>query len=373
MENNQWYALHEVSAIATPTLLVYSQRVQENITKLLAMAGGDTSRLRPHIKTCKSPDAIKAMMQAGLSKFKCATIAEAELLGICGATDVLIAYQPVGANIKRLIQLIKQYPETAYACLVDNFSLAQDLEQVAIKNRLTIKVYIDVNVGMNRTGIAPDYLWELLIGCSSLTHLALIGIHCYDGHIHDHSLDDRRAKCEAYFLPILSITEKYAKDYGQELTIVIGGTPTFPIHIERSEKNIECSPGTFVYWDYGYQNLCAEQPFLTAALVLSRVISLPSKNKICVDLGHKAVAAENELAKRVLFLNAPEAKPVAQSEEHLVLDVGQNHSYQVGDFLYGLPYHICPTVALYEEALEVIDHQARGLWKIPARKRKINI
>lgn len=373
MVSNQWYTIPESFAIATPSLLVYPQRVQENVRTLLSMADGNTAKLRPHVKTCKSPDAIKAMMQAGIFKFKCATIAEAELLGICQAKDVLIAYQPVGANITRLIQLVKAYPETTYACLIDDVSLAWELEQEAAKSMLHINAYVDVNVGMDRTGIAPAYLWELLEAFRSLPHLKLKGVHCYDGHIRDRSLDDRRAKCEAYFPTVSSIVEKYAQEFGKELTIVIGGTPTFPIHIKRSEKNIECSPGTFIYWDYGYQNLCKEQPFLTAALVLTRVISLPDVGKICLDLGHKAIAAENELSKRVFFLNAPNAKVIAQSEEHLVLDVGTDHPYQVGDLFYGLPYHICPTVALYEDALAIIDHTVDSWWNIPARKRKINI
>jgi D-serine deaminase-like pyridoxal phosphate-dependent protein len=112
---------------------------------------------------------------------------------------------------------------------------------------------------------------------------------------------------------------------------------------------------------------------LTAALVLSRVISLPSDTKLCLDLGHKSVAAENEITKRVYFLNAPELKAVGQSEEHLVVEAGAGHHYRVGDLLYGLPIHICPTVALYERAITVNDHMANGEWKIIARDRKISI
>jgi len=69
---------------------------------------------------------------------------------------------------------------------------------------------------------------------------------------------------------------------------------------------------------------------------------------ICADLGHKAVASENSLLNRILFLNAPELVPVSQNEEHLVLEAGAGLTYLPVDILYGLPYHICPTVALYE-------------------------
>lgn len=138
-------------------------------------------------------------------------------------------------------------------------------------------------------------------------------------------------------------------------------------------KNIECSPGTFIYWDKGYLDAFTEQNFMPAALVLTRVISLPDETKICVDAGHKSVASENELDKRITFFNAPNLVPVSQSEEHLVLEAGENHNFKVGDVLYGLPYHICPTVALYERAITIENNEATGEWKTVARDRKINI
>ena len=151
----------------------------------------------------------------------------------------------------------------------------------------------------------------------------------------------------------------------------MGGSPSFSVHCKRSE--IECSPGTFIYWDKGYSDLCPEQGFLTAALVISRVISLPSATTICTDLGHKSIAAENELARRVYFLNAPALKPVGQSEEHLVLEAGAGHGYQPGDVLYGLPIHVCPTIALYERAITIDNGKTSGEWMTVGRDRRITV
>jgi D-serine deaminase-like pyridoxal phosphate-dependent protein len=110
---------------------------------------------------------------------------------------------------------------------------------------------------------------------------------------------------------------------------------------------------------------------LPAALVITRIISLPGKTKICTDLGHKSVASENELNNRVVFLNAPDLKPVAQSEEHLVVEANENHSYKIGDVMYALPVHICPTAALYERALVVENNEVITEWETIARDRKI--
>ena len=138
-------------------------------------------------------------------------------------------------------------------------------------------------------------------------------------------------------------------------------------------NRVECSPGTFVYWDKGYEDMLAEQSFLPAALVVTRVISLPGDTTLCLDLGHKSIAAERELKERVYFLNAPELITVAQSEEHLVVEAGKDHQYKIGEVLYGLPYHVCPTVALYESAVTIEQHTITGEWKNVARDRKITI
>ena len=94
-KDNSWYLIEDVNELDSPALVIYPQRVTHNIRTAIAMTG-DVNKLRPHIKTNKSPDAIQLLKEAGITKFKCASIAEAELLGICEAKDVLLAYQPIG-------------------------------------------------------------------------------------------------------------------------------------------------------------------------------------------------------------------------------------------------------------------------------------
>jgi D-serine deaminase-like pyridoxal phosphate-dependent protein len=110
----------------------------------------------------------------------------------------------------------------------------------------------------------------------------------------------------------------------------------------------------------------------SGTLVISRVISIIDEHTICTDLGHKSVAAENPLP-RVHFLNAPDAIPVGQSEEHLILKVPDASGYSLGDVLYGVPVHICPTVALYEKAIVIENNRATAAWQVIARNRKISI
>jgi D-serine deaminase-like pyridoxal phosphate-dependent protein len=370
MADPHWYTINNVDQLDTPALVTYPARVKQNIAMAIYMVD-DVFRLRPHIKTFKNKEVVLLMMDAGITKFKCATIAEAEMLAMCNVPDVLFAYQPNGPKLIRFIQLNLNYPQTRFSCLVDNESSANIISEAAKANNLIIDVYIDLNVGMDRTGIKPVNALSLYRYANDLPGINLLGLHAYDGHIHDLDMTERTEKCNAAFGEVKKLKENLVGLGYPEPIIIAGGSPTFPIHAQRS--GIECSPGTFVYWDRGYHLSCPEQNFLISALVVARVASLISDTLLCIDCGHKSVAAENALDKRIYFLNAPELKMVSQSEEHLVVDAGDGHNYQVGDVLYGSPYHICPSVALYERAITIENNIITGEWMNIARDRKINI
>ena len=364
--SESWFEIKNINELDSPVLVVFPERVKHNIKLAIEMIG-DADRLRPHIKTNKSPDVAGLMLKAGITKFKCATIAEAEMLAQCNAPDVLLAYQPLGPKLDRFISLIKKYPAIKLSCLTDNVDAATEQASAFKSNNLNVSVFIDLNVGMNRTGISPgERAIELADHCSSLKGISLAGLHAYDGHIRDVDFEMKKQKCDQAFAAVEKLNEKLKLPI-----IIMGGSPAFSVHCKR--KNIECSPGTFVYWDKGYSDLCPEQGFLPAAVLVTRVISLPTENKICTDLGHKSVAAENEISKRVFFLNAEGLKPVGQSEEHLVLETNEDHSFRVGDIFYGLPYHVCPTVALYERVFTVENGKVTGEWRNVSRDRKITI
>jgi D-serine deaminase-like pyridoxal phosphate-dependent protein len=365
----EWFEILNAEAVDTPALVVFPDRVQRNLA-LLTASIDDVARLRPHIKTHKSPDAVRLTLAAGITKFKCATIAEAELLGQCQVPDALLAYQPVGPKAVRFVALIERYPATQFTCLVDNPAAAAQLNALASAANLTVRVFLDLNVGMNRSGIAPAAALALYEQCAALPHLEVVGLHAYDGHIHDEDLAERTARCHAAFAPVEELAAQL-RAVGFDPIIVAGGTPTFPVHAAR--PGVECSPGTFIYWDGGYGRAYIEQPFEPAALVLSRVVSLPDATKLCLDLGHKSIASESALDKRVTFLNAPELRVVGHSEEHLVVEAGPGHGYQLGDLLYGLPHHICPTVALHERAVVIENHNVAGEWPTLARNRTITL
>lgn len=362
-----WYKLHTENIVDSPALLVYPDRIRYNIDRLKGMID-DIGRLRPHVKTHKTKEIVQLQLDAGIRKFKCATIAEAEMLGQCSVADVLLAYPLHGPKLGRFIALIGRYRGTKYSAIVDHEDAARKLSAIAVQRGIKVDIYIDLNIGMGRTGILPGepalHLYRL---CAELKGLAIQGFHAYDGHVREIDIEKRQEICARNYAPIADIQEQLVREDFVKPRVIIGGSPSFPVYTQYPD--VECSPGTFVLWDKGYADTLPEQKFLPAAVLMTRIVSLPSPDTICVDLGYKAIASENTLENRVYLLNAPNLKPIGHSEEHLVLDAGPNHPYNVGDVLYALPIHICPTVALYDKLLVVENGGIVAEWEVVARKR----
>lgn len=365
----EWYKVTNVEEIDSPALLVYPERVEKNIDLAIRMVG-NPDKLRPHVKTHKMAEVCRIMIHKGITRFKCATIAEAEMLADEGAPDALLAYQPIGPKLSRLFRLVKKYPDTIFSCLVDNKQTAHFINESCRANGLVMDLFIDLNVGMHRTGILPERATDLTHYLLGLNNLRLRGIHSYDGHIHTESPTQRQAQADMCYEATEKVYRGIQPLYSYPLVIVMGGTPTFPMHLNRA--NCEFSPGTFVFWDEGYRTLFSDLSFDIAALVLTRVVSIPDQNHICIDLGYKAIASESSLP-RVYFMNMPEGVAVSHSEEHMVLKVPDTSFYPVGTVLYGIPHHICPTVALYEKAYIIRNNRFTETWKVTARDRCITI
>ncbi len=363
-KTKEWYQLDNENDLVSPSLLLYPDRIKKNIELMIAMAGG-VDNLRPHIKTHKIAELIAMQISSGIYKFKCATIAEAELLAKCKAKDVLLAMQPVGANVGRYISLVKKYPKTDFSTLVDHQEAVEVLSKEAAKNTMQISVWLDLNVGMNRTGILPDKTaLDLYLKIAENDNFIAKGLHAYDGHIHDADFEKRKEVCDLAFDKVLTLKNNIeAQDVTIE-TIVAGGSPTFPIHNKR--KGVETSPGTTILWDAGYGKKFKDMKFLPAAVLFTRVVSKPTDKLLCLDLGHKSVASEMPFP-RVAFLNLKEVKQISQSEEHLVLETDASEEYRIGETAYALPIHICPTVIKYSKVWTVEQHKITGAWDIAAR------
>lgn len=366
-----WYEIENIEEIDSPSVVLYEDRLTFNLNKMLEMVGGDSSKLMPHIKTNKMPEVVKRMITLGIKNFKASTVAEAEMAAEAGAEHILIAHQLVGPKIERFISLIESYSKTQFSTIVDNIASAEKLNDAGSHKNLVANVFIDINNGMDRSGIKPGpKLDDLILAIDKLTNLCFKGLHIYDGHLRDSEFSTRKRKVENDFKDIneVFIKLKFNNPYAQ---LICGGTPSFTSHLDEELR--VCSPGTCVFWDWNYAEKLTEQEFKTAALLVSRVISKPTNGIVTIDLGHKAVASENPIDKRVKFLNLQNYKLLSQSEEHGVLQVNNWDNIKVGDVFYGIPYHICPTINLYDEVSVIENGRKIKIWDVTARKRKISI
>jgi D-serine deaminase-like pyridoxal phosphate-dependent protein len=365
-----WYSVANVANVPSPALLVYPDRVEENIRRMVAMAGG-AERLRPHMKTNKLPEVIRMHLAQGITKFKCATVAEAEMIARCQAPDVLLAYQPVGPNAQRVIRLIQTFPATRFSALADDEGTIRSLSAAAVSAGVTLDLFLDLDCGMHRTGVAPGSraidLYRLI---ASLSGLKAAGLHAYDGHIRDTDPAARGRTCDAAFADVEALRGELVARGLEVPSVVAGGTPTFPMHARR--PSVDCSPGTTVFWDLGSITTLPDLEFLPAVLLLTRVISRPRADLLCLDLGHKAVASEMA-HPRMELLGLPDVKAVGHSEEHLSLETTQAAAFPVGACFYAVPWHVCPTVALHNEAVVIRDGRAEDRWQVIARARTLTI
>ena len=358
----------ELNRIPTPALICFPETMEENIRRMIEIAGSP-DRLWVHIKTVKAPDILLRLMAAGITHFKCATFAEAEMAGRCGAKNVLWAYPLVGPNIRLMLELQRRFPETGWFALADHPAQIQAIGHAARQEGTEIRLMADVDLGMHRTGVPPEKLEEI---CSCMTEtdgVRVQGIHAYDGHVHASSPAERQALADAEHAALDPVVTDL-REKGIPLEYVIwGGTPTFPCHSTYPQASL--SPGTCVLHDAGYARHFPDLPFIPAAMVLTRVISHPSPDTFTLDLGYKGLAADAE-QPRARLRGCEEAEPVLQSEEHWVLRMPAGHRRpEIGEVLYAIPSHICPTVHLYPSYLVIRDGAVAGEWPIPARNRSV--
>ncbi len=358
------YAVDDAELV-TPALLIYPDIVDANIEATLRMLGGDPDRWRPHIKTAKLAAVIQRMLDHGIRNFKCSTTLE--LLTACrsGADDVLLAFAVTGANAQRAIEIAEQYPQTRLSALVESSG------QVAFWRRSAHGIFIDVNPGMNRTGVGQERIEEI-VRLAREAGSAFRGLHYYDGHMSGVDALAREAKAHEGYGHLLRIVDALASAGLNAREVITSGTPAAPFGYSypgfSSGRFVHrISPGTVVYNDFTSLEQLPGYGYAPAALVLSTVISHPTSHHITCDAGHKSVSADAGVPT-CSVIGRVGLKPLKPSEEHLPMEVAPGAEMpRIGDTLYLLPRHVCPTVNNFDEALMVVNGRIGAVERVTAR------
>ncbi|MFN4261136.1 MAG: D-TA family PLP-dependent enzyme [Gemmataceae bacterium] len=371
---NPIYPLRDPSAVLSPGLLFYRELILHNLQRMLQIAG-TADRLRPHVKTHKTREIARMEMNLGITKHKCATLAEAEMLAGVGAADVLLAYPLVGPNCERLAQLVQKFPGCRFSVTADHPVSLQALSDALSRHSQEVAVLLDMDTGQHRTGIAAGSeavkLYEMI---DRLPGLRPGGLQIYDGHNHQENLAERQAAVRGQLEPVLALRSQLEAKGLPVPRLVLGGTPTFPIYARLELPGAELSPGTCVLHDHGYGSHFPDiTGFEPAALLLTRVISRPTPSRLTLDLGYKAMASDPPAGKRGILLNVPDYQAILQNEEHLVIETPAAEQFAPGDVVYAIPTHICPTCAMHRFAYVIDKNQVVDRWDILARDRMLTI
>jgi D-serine deaminase-like pyridoxal phosphate-dependent protein len=363
------YLVRDASQIQTPALLLYPEWIDANIEATLAEMGGDANRWRPHVKTTKSRSVISRLLEHGVTQFKCATTRELVMVCESGARDVLVAYPMVGANAARVAELAIAWPAVSISVLIENSTEAD------YWHGKPLGLFIDVNPGMDRTGISQERageIVELARRCGSQFH----GLHYYDGQIHTPALAERTAQAEYGYERLMQLVASLKAVRLSPPEVITSGTPALPCALGFKAFGDDgfvhrVSPGTIVFNDLTSLAELGEigelRRLRPAALVMTTVVSHPSPRRFTCDAGHKSVSADAGVPTCAV-LGHPEWQPLKPSEEHLPIEVPAEEALpEVGALLYLVPKHVCPTVNLFDEGLAIGGGEIQGIWRIDAR------
>jgi D-serine deaminase-like pyridoxal phosphate-dependent protein len=355
------YRIENVEALLTPALVIYPEIVDSNIAATLRLLGGDANRWRPHLKTAKLGFIMRRLASQGVVNAKCSTTVELAAACESGMKDVLLAYAVVGANARRVIQIAGQYPSVRVSVLVEN------VEQITVWSSSGIGIFVDVNPGMDRTGISQDGIAAIL----DLVRAAgsqFRGLHYYDGHMSAASMEEREKLAHKGYDRLMEIVAAV----GPVEEVITSGTPAFPCAatyapFKSGEFVHRTSPGTVVYSDAtSIKQLPAEWGYQPAALVVSTVVSHPKPNIVTCDAGHKSVSADAGIPTCSVAGRA-DLMPLKPSEEHLPIEVSAGRVPAIGELLYLIPRHVCPTVNNFDDAVIVERGRAVGVEHVTAR------
>lgn len=335
-----------MDSLDTPSMIVDLDLMEENIQKLIGLLKPLGVNIRPHLKTTKSPILAKKLIAAGAKGGCVAKLSEAEVMTAEGVDDILITCEIIGsAKVARLVELFRKYPKIQ--TVIDSEVGATAINTALAKSGIEgpIQVLIDLDVGLHRTGIAPESALALAQHISTLSHLKLIGVQGYEGHLqHIHGREAREKECRAS-MAILGGTASMLKEKGFNIEVVTtGGTGTAEF-CATSPGITEVQPGSFIFMDSDYRNAVGSY-FSHSLTILSTVVSKSgSEQRVTIDAGLKALTTDSGFAEPK---GMPDVTYTPAGDEQGWLNWEKGPDIAIGARVEMIPSHIDPTINLHD-------------------------
>jgi D-serine deaminase-like pyridoxal phosphate-dependent protein len=347
--------------IPTPALVLNYNIMRDNIDKMAKFAKEHNVNHRPHVKTHKCPIIGHMQLKAGCSGITVAKVGEAEIFTECGFDDILIANQVIDpTHIDRLAKLNKYIQ---IRCAVDTKKNIMDLSRVAAKNNTTLKVLLDVNLGLGRSGVEPgESALEMANFIKKTENIELVGLMGYEGHLTPMmNLEQKELMANECFKKIVDTRDLLNKNGFNINYISTSGSGTYTYAAEY-DGITEIRPGTYVFSDEHLHSV--EPTFDFAVTILGTIQNQTGKKEFTVDAGAKAIATGDG---KPIFKEFPKSKIRVMNEEHTQFKAIGADNLEIGQKIEFIPAHICTSVNLYDYIHVIKDNEYIGKWKIYAR------
>jgi D-serine deaminase-like pyridoxal phosphate-dependent protein len=372
---NRPYRLETPEDIATPRLILFEDRIQANIRQMRALLAAqhlDLSfqNLCPHVKTHKSAYITGLFKNEGISFFKC-SLNEVDLLVRCGVDKIFIAYPLLLHDARRLFSLMQENDTIEWFVQISHPAHVDILKQAMSAVIPALYYYLDIDVGMHRTGTSPDFALQLYRYAEKVNGLRFAGIHAYDGHNHSADPSERQQIAHESMADLLGCKNRISREGIKVPSVMVGGTPGFLADLKvlsqaNPKTTLFVSPGTWIYSDSEHARIL-DNTFEVAALLLAQVIDLPKEKLATLNIGHKRWSIDQGLPD--VFSEAG-VRITSFSEEHTVLALPAGKNLNIGDYILMAPRHVCSTVNLWEYGILVdSEGQIKQNIQIDARNR----
>lgn len=348
-----------VHALDTPTLLLDRAASDRNLGRLASFFANRPAKPRPHFKNHKCVTLARRQLAAGAVGITCAKLGEAEVLVDAGIDNVLIANQVVGPiKTRRLAELARR---AQVGVAVDHVEQALALSRAATEAGSTVRVLIEVDIGMGRCGVAPGQpALELARQLIELPGLHLAGLQAYEGHLVNVLDRAERAQRATAAMQQAIDTRQLLQRAGIAVECISGCSSATYDSTGTLPGVDEIQAGTYATMDRQYQRLAPE--FEIALSILVRVISRPTAGKAVLDVGVKGAGSEFGVPG---IRDCPDVEiPFFMAEEHaVVLNVPD---WKIGQTLELIPTHACTTCNLYRELVVHENGTVVDVWPIEA-------
>jgi D-serine deaminase-like pyridoxal phosphate-dependent protein len=346
-----------VIELPTPSMVADIAAIDANLARMDGFFAGSGCKLRPHFKSHKCVTLARRQMEySNTVGITCAKLSEAEQLVMGGVQDILIANQVIGRD--KTARIAEMNRKATVRVAVDSNLGVEQLSDAARKAGVTIGVFIEIDIGMNRGGIQPGKpVLDLAEMISGKPGLRFDGLQSYEGHIITLAdYDERKRRVEQDMNPVIE-TKKLLEQKRIKSIVSSGGTGTYDItgNIEGIDE-LQC--GSYVLMDSAYKKIRPE--FDNARYVLATVISDQPESKT-VDVGLKGMGAEYGMPEVMAY---PEAESLGFAEEHLKFE---KLKANLGEKIRIIPPHGCTTNNLYDWMWITRDDIIEDVWPIEGR------